>query len=156
MKPLMLLAASLLATGALSAHAFPGAETTPQANRPNPHGGTAPKPASTAPIKVAKASAADAKTVAEVAGAPAKLKDKTVTIRGQVVKYTPAVMGKNFVHLQDGTGSAASKTHDILVTTADTTAVGEVIQASGVVRTHVDFGHGYSYAVLVEGAKLRK
>jgi len=116
-----------------------------------------PSPASTAPIaKIAKATAADAKTVAEVVAGTAELKDKTVTIRGQVVKYTSGVMGKNWVHLQDGSGSAASRNHDILVTTADTTAVGEVINASGTVRTNMDFGAGYAYAVLVEGAKIRK
>jgi hypothetical protein len=86
----------------------------------------------------------------------AALKDKTVTIRGQVVKVNSGILGKNWVHLQDGSGSAASGTNDILVTTTDTAAVGDVINASGTVRTDVNVGPGYAYAVLVDDAKIRK
>jgi len=66
------------------------------------------------------------------------------------------VLGKNWVHLQDGSGSADKGTHDIVVTTTDEAAIGQVVNASGTVRTDVDIGSGYKYAVLVEEAKLRK
>ena len=65
-------------------------------------------------------------------------------------------MGKNWVHLQDGSGSAAKGTHDILVTTTDAIAVGDIVDARGTVRTDVTVGPGYAYEVLVEGGKLRK
>jgi hypothetical protein len=121
---------------------------------PNPHGAS---PARASPVgKIAKASASDARTVAEsVAGATA-LKGKTVTIRGQVVKYSAGILGKNWVHLQDGSGSPSAGTHDILVTTTDTAAVGDVVDARGTLRTDVDLGSGYKYAVLVEDAKIRR
>ena len=112
--------------------------------------------ASSAVGKIAKSTAADGKTVAEVVSNKAALKDKTVTIRGQVVKVSNGILGKNWVHLQDGSGAADKGTHDILVTTTDETAVGQVVNATGKVRTDVDIGSGYKYAVMVEEAKLRK
>jgi len=126
----------------------------PAAAAGNPHGASLPPGAPVA--KVAKATGPDAKTVAEVVSGRTALKDKNVTIRGQVVKVNSGILGKNWIHLQDGSGLAAAGTHDILVTTAETIAVGEVVNASGTVRTDVNVGPGYAYAVLVEDAKLRK
>jgi len=107
-------------------------------------------------IKVPKATGADARTVAEIVAKKAELKDKPVVVRGKVVKFTPDVMGKNWIHLRDGSGSAADSTNDILVTSKDQTQVGDVVLARGIVRTNVDLGSGYSYKVLVEEATLRK
>jgi hypothetical protein len=129
-------------------------DAAPVAAAGNPHGASLPPGAPVA--KVAKATGSDAKTVAEVVSGRTALKDKTVTIRGQVVKVNSGIMGKNWVHLQDGSGVSTAGTHDILVTTADTIAVGDVVNASGTVRTDVKVGPGYAYAVLVEDAKLRK
>ena len=106
--------------------------------------------------KVAKATGPGAKTVAEVVSGRTALENKPVTIRGQVVKFNAGILGKNWVHLQDGSGSAADGTHDILLTTTDTTAVGDIVNATGTVRTNVDLGSGYTYAVLVEEARIRK
>lgn len=104
---------------------------------------------------VAKASGPDARTVAEIVTTASSLKDKTVLVRGKVVKYNPEVMGKNWVHLRDGSGSAADHSNDLLVTTQDKTEVGAVVTAKGVVRTDKDFGSGYAYKVLVEEAALK-
>jgi IS5 family transposase len=114
------------------------------------------KPADAGDIKVAKATGANARTVAEIVSKSAELKDKTVVVRGKVVKFTPAVMGKNWVHLRDGTGSAADNTNDVLVTTKDEAAIGDVVLVTGVVHTDKDLGSGYSYKVLIEEAKLKK
>jgi hypothetical protein len=119
------------------------------------HGGLAQTP-DVGDIRVAKAKGPDARTVAEIVGKKAELKDKPVMVRGKVVKFTPNVMGKNWIHLRDGTGSAADNTNDILVTTSEQTEVGDVIVAKGVVRTDVNLGAGYSYKVLVEDATVQK
>lgn len=119
-------------------------------------------PASAAPAsasaitKVTKAVGPDAKTVAEVVTGKAGLKDKTVLVHGQVVKASTGILGKNWLHLRDGSGSAAAGTHDVLVTTLDNAAVGDIVNARGKVRTDVDLGSGYAYAVLIEDASLRK
>lgn len=107
-------------------------------------------------VKVDKASGADARTVAEVVLGKDMLKDKSVTLRAQVVKVTSGVMGKNWLHLQDGSGSAGAGTNDVLVTSKDAAAVGDVVSIKGTVRTEVKLGAGYNYAVLIEDASLRK
>lgn len=108
--------------------------------------------ADTAPIKVAKASGANAYTVADVVDKATQLKDKAVKVNGQVVKYNAGIMGKNWIHLRDGTGTATN--NDVLVTTAAPAKVGDQLTVSGVVRNDKDFGAGYSYKVLIEDATL--
>lgn len=107
-------------------------------------------------VKVSKASGPNARTVAEIITKRIELKDKTVLVRGKVVKFTPEVLGKNWIHLRDGSGSASENTHDVLVTTKDQARIGDVVVVKGVVRTDKDFGSGYSYQVLVEEATLQK
>ena len=114
------------------------------------------KAADVGDVKVAKATGPDARTVAEVVGKRTDLKDKTVVVRGKVVKFTPGVMDKNWIHLRDGTGSAADGTNDIVVTTKDETQIGAVVLVKGVVHTDKDLGSGYSYKVLIEEATLQK
>lgn len=122
----------------------------------SPHGAAPAVAPAAADVKVAKASGADAKTVAEVVKGKAALKDKTVLVHAQVVKASLGIMGKNWLHLRDGSGSATDGTNDILVTTQDTAAVGDIVNAKGTVRTDVNLGSGYNYAVLIENAALRK
>lgn len=119
------------------------------------HAGVA-KSTDFADVKVAKASGPDARTVAEIVTQKAALKDKTVVVRGKVVKFTAGVMGRNWVHLRDGSGSASDGTNDILATTKDEAKIGDVVLVKGVVQTNRDFGSGYSYQVLIEEATLQK
>lgn len=82
------------------------------------------------------------------------LKDKTVLVRGKVVKYNPGILGKNWIHLRDGSGSAAERTNDVLVTSKSETKIGDVVLVKGVVRTDTDIGSGYSYPVMIEAVEL--
>lgn len=108
------------------------------------------------PIKVTKAEGVNGRTVAELFAQRSTLKDKEVAVRGKVVKVTPEVMGKNWLHLHDGTGSAAKKDNDITVTTNGTAAVGDVVLVKGVVHLDRDFGAGYTYSVIIEDAKVSR
>lgn len=117
--------------------------------------GSSPAPAMAA-TPVPKATGADARTVAEVVQGKGKLKDKTVLIRARVVKVNNGIMGKNWLHLQDGSGKAQDGSNDVLVTSKDTAAVGDIVTARGTVRTDVTVGPGYAYAVMVEDASVRK
>jgi hypothetical protein len=110
---------------------------------------------SATPVKVAKASGANAYTVAEVVKQAEKLKDKSVRVQGKVIKYNAGIMDKNWIHLQDGSGSATDGSQDILVTTTANAKVGDVLTVSGMVRTNKDFGAGYNYKVLIEEATLK-
>ena len=121
-----------------------------------PAGATAPAKAEAAEvIKVPKATGANAHTVAEVVTGAAGFKDKQVQVRGKVVKYNEAIMGKNWIHLRDGSGLASNESNDVLVTTTAPTKLGEVVTVTGVVHTNKDLGSGYSYKVLIEEATLK-
>ena len=112
--------------------------------------------ADTGAIHVPKASGANARTVGEILTKSAELKDKPVVVRGKIVKYNPGIMGKNWIHLRDGSGSATDGTNDLLVTTLSQAKAGDIATVTGVVRTNKDFGSGYSYKVLVEEATLQQ
>lgn len=118
------------------------------------HSAAGSGPSDVGPIKVDKA--AGGKTVAEVFAGRVALKGKEVVVRGKVVKYTPEVMGRNWIHLRDGSGSREKKNDDLTVTTKATAAVGDVVLVRGVVSLDRDFGAGYTYSVILEDAKVSK
>lgn len=91
-------------------------------------------------------------TVADVFAGKGNLAGKNVKVRGKVVKFSPGIMGKNWIHLQDGTG--AEGTNDLTVTTNDTVNVGDTVVVAGKLATDKDFGYGYQYAVILEDAKV--
>ncbi len=120
------------------------------------HAAAASGPADVGKIEVKKAEGANGWTVAELYARKATLKDREVAVRGKVVKFTGSVMGRNWVHLRDGSGTREGKDDDVTVTTGDVAAVGDVVLATGTLRLDRDFGAGYTYPVLVENAKLGK
>lgn len=91
-------------------------------------------------------------TVAEVYADKAALAGKTVKVRGVVVKFTRAVMNTNWLHLQDGT--CAGQSCDLTVTTNASVAVGDLITIEGTLAVDKDFGAGYKYEVIVQGATV--
>lgn len=130
--------------------------TTPAQQMAAAHKGAAAPAVSVPIVKVPKAAGANARTVAEVHAQRAQLKDKTIAVRGTVVKYSAGIMDRNWIHLRDGSGVPAQANNDLLVTTKQAAKVGDVVVVNGPVRTDVDYGQGYKYAVIVDGATLRK
>lgn len=106
-------------------------------------------------IKVDKASGANAHTVAEIFEKATELAGQRVTVRGQVMKVTPKIMGMTWYHIQDGTGNPETKTHDLVVTT-DAMPLDDAttVTVEGVVAADKDFGAGYKYAVIIEEATV--
>ncbi|MCF7817237.1 MAG: hypothetical protein K9M54_05085 [Kiritimatiellales bacterium] len=92
------------------------------------------------------------KTVAEIHQESAALSGKQIVVRGKAVKVSNSIMGKNWIHLRDGTGDANS--NDLTVTTTNSVELGATITASGILATDRDFGSGYKYAVLLEDAAI--
>jgi hypothetical protein len=121
-----------------------------------PHAKVADGPADAGDVRVPKAEGKDARTVAQVFAERAQLKDKTVTVRGKVVKANTGIMGRNWYHIRDGSGSREKKDDDLTVTTGDPAAVGDVVVVKGVVHVDKDFGAGYQYPVVLEDAKVTK
>ena len=123
------------------------------ANAPQGHGGSAAaKPVAVEIKGVEKAKGG--KTVAEVFQGKADLAGKEVAVRGKVVKVSSGIMGKNWVHVQDGSGSAG--TNDLTVTTDAVVKVGDTVLVQGKVTTNKDFGFGYKYDVIVENGTVAK
>lgn len=115
----------------------------------------AKEPASSTPIKVEKAKGADACTVSETYEKAGKLDRKTVVVRGKVVKVSKGIMGKNWVHLRDGSGDPEKGTNNLVVTTQDVPKVGDVVTAKGTLHKDKDFGSGYKYQVIIEEATVK-
>jgi len=105
-------------------------------------------------IRVEKASGKNAYTVAELYAKSAALNKKTAIIRGEVVKVVTEIMGKNWIHLQDGTGNAATRNNEIVVTSQESPKVGDIITVRGTVYKDKDFGSGYKYHVIMELATI--
>ncbi len=114
-----------------------------------PISGTAPK------IKVDLTGiqkAEGGRTIAELYAARTKLSGQPVKVRGKVVKYSAMIMGKNWLHIQDGTGDTGS--NDLTVTTSSQHKVGDTVLVVGTLATDKDFGAGYKYSLIVEDAKV--
>lgn len=105
-------------------------------------------------IKVEKATGPNAYTVADLYRLKAKLDKKKVVVRGKVMKVSSGIMGKNWIHLQDGSGSPKKGTNNLVVTSQAAPVVGEVVTASGVLYKGKDFGGGYKYEVIVEQGEI--
>jgi len=100
------------------------------------------------------AKAEGGKTVAEVFAEKASLAGKPVTVRGKVVKVNGGIMGKNWLHVRDGSG--AEGTNDLTVTTAaELPELGTIVVVTGPVTLDKDFGMGYQYDVIVEDAEIK-
>ncbi|MCE9574747.1 MAG: nucleotide-binding protein [Deltaproteobacteria bacterium] len=131
---------------------FPGADGKPV----DPHAGAMPATGTppVTPAPVGKIDPAEGgQTIAQVFADKAKLGGKPVVVRGQVVKLNEGILGRNWLHIQDGTGAAG--TNDLTVTYATgTVAKGDVVVVRGTVALDQDFGAGYKYDVIVENATI--
>ena len=93
-------------------------------------------------------------SIADVWTKRTALAGKTVAVRGTVVKYNGGIMNRNWLHLQDGSGTAAAATNDLTVTTDAQVKVGDVVTAKGVLGIGKDFGAGYTYQAILEQATV--
>jgi len=94
-------------------------------------------------------------TVAEIFNERADLAGQEVIVRGVVTKSLRKIMGKNFLHLSDGTKSDAGN-DDLTVTTQNDADVGDLVTVRGTLATDVDFGFNYHYDVIIEDATVTK
>ncbi len=91
-------------------------------------------------------------TIAELIANKDKYAGKEVVLRGRVVKYNPKIMGKNWLHIQDGSGTNGKS--DMTVTTTMEAKVGAIITVKGTVVLDKDLGAGYFFDIVVENATI--
>jgi len=137
-------------TSAAAPEAAPAAQSaTPPMTEPHP------MPAAPAEeVDLAGIAKADGgKTVAEVFAEKDQLAGQQVLVRAKVVKSNPGIMGKNWLHVRDGSG--AEGTNDLTVsTTGAAPGVGDTVLVKGPVSLNKDLGMGYVYDVIVEDAEV--
>lgn len=105
-------------------------------------------------VTIEKVEGENGYTVEEVFSMSADLAGKKVKIRGKAVKISPNIMGKTWIHIQDGTGNPMSNTHDLVVTTNDMPEKDSIVVVEGVLAKDKDFGAGYMYNVIIEEAVI--
>jgi hypothetical protein len=148
----------LLAAVASIAVLLAGVDALAFGNMSGQGGGSegAKAPASGEPIKVEKAKGKDAYTVSELYEKSGTLDKKSVSVRGKVMKVSRGIMGKNWVHLRDGSGDAGKGTNNVVVTSQEDPKVGDVVTARGTLYKDKDFGAGYQYAVILEEGTFKQ
>lgn len=112
--------------------------------------GTINKVAAEEPVKVA--ASRDTVKVEEVFAKKDTLQGKKITVKGEVAKFNSGIMGKNWVHIKDGSGKPG--TNDLTATTKDTAKVGDKVIVTGTLAVGKDFGAGYKYEVIIEDATV--
>ena len=125
-------------------------------NESQSSGGSAGAIVPLAELSIEKAAADNGYTVAELFAQAKELTGKKVQVRGKVMKVSPAIMGKNWIHIQDGTGNPMDNTHDLVVTTNETIVLDSTVTFEGVITANKDFGAGYKYDAIVEEAVVIK
>lgn len=93
----------------------------------------------------------DCITIAKLLSDKQSYSGKVIKVKGKVTKFNPEIMGKNWVHIQDG--SEFGGEFDLTITTALKASVGETLTFEGKIALDKDFGYGYFYKVLMEDAK---
>ena len=104
-------------------------------------------------VAVEKAAGPNAYRIAELY-ANTKLNGRKVSVRGKVVKVSANIMDRNWIHLQDGSGSPRKKNHNLVVTSTELPDTGEIVTITGTLVRNKDFGSGYKYDIIVEKAKF--
>jgi hypothetical protein len=138
----------------LSATTLPAGQPATALPPGHPTTTAAPVAAGTMSDDTAVAAVEDGKNIAWVHANKDSLAGQPVSLRGKVVKYNANILGTNWLHIQDGSGSATDGSNDLLVTSAAETAVGDIVVVTGNIVLDKDFGAGYSYAMLMEDASL--
>jgi hypothetical protein len=92
-------------------------------------------------------------TVTEIVTGKAKFAGKPIAVRGRVVKYNGGILGKNWIHVRDGSGTEGN--NDLTVTTDAVVKVGDLVLVTGKPAVDRDFGSGYKYALIVENAQVK-
>lgn len=107
----------------------------------------------TADLEVGKITHAQGATrLSDLFANKSKFANKQIVITGKCVKVNPMIMNRNWIHIQDGTGDKL----DLTVTTTENIALGSVVTLKGTIALDKDFGAGYRYDIIMEGAVVQQ
>jgi hypothetical protein len=92
-------------------------------------------------------------TIAEVYQQADELNGKEVAVRGKVLKYLSNIMGKNWLHVADGSGKDGRA--EITVTTQEQVEPGDTVFITGKLSADKNLGYGYFYKAIIEDARVK-
>ncbi len=133
---------------------------------PHGHGGTSFMPGSATKghgsksiplpsnVHIKKAEGENGFTISEIYQKRKELNGKIVVVNGYVTKVLTGIMGKNWVHIQDGSVPMKGLVGDLVVTTNDLPNPGDTVTVTGRLASDRDFGAGYRYDAIIEDAKI--
>jgi hypothetical protein len=93
-------------------------------------------------------------TIARLYEARSEYSGKTIKVKGKVTKFNAQIMGKNWIHIQDGTDYKGD--FDLAITSDMSPAVGDIATFEGKIALNKDFGYGYLYDLIMEEGRLVK
>lgn len=75
---------------------------------------------------------------------------KKVRVHGKVTKFSPMIMDKNWIHIQDGTDFEGE--YDVTITSLLKFSVDDIVVLEATVAVDKDLGYGYKFKLLLEDA----
>ena len=79
-----------------------------------------------------------------------KYEGKTVQISGRCVKINPNIMGRNWIHIKDG----SKDDYDLVITSDTFVKEGSMVTMKATVSLNKDFGAGYKYDLILENGTI--
>jgi len=128
----------------LSYDSKPASEKEEQMEMPPSHG-MKPK-VEVQEIELNKAK--DITDIAEIFAYKTKFEGKILKVMGVVTKFNADILGKNWLHLQDGTNYEGK--YDFSANSNEKFIVGDTVVIEGTLTLDKDLGAGYFYEVILE------
>jgi len=105
-------------------------------------------PSSTSPV--GSVSVEGSMKIADLVANKKAYAGQTVQLSGTCVKINKAIMGRNWIHLQDG----SMNDYDLVITSDAMVPVGNSVTMTGVVTLDKDFGASYQYELIIEEGRV--
>ncbi len=93
-------------------------------------------------------------TIGECFDPKSALGNKTILIRAVVVKVSPNIKGKNWIHIRDGSGQPGK--NDLTVTTKKSFKPGDIVLVKGKLILNKNIGSGYIFPGFMEEPEISK
>lgn len=91
-------------------------------------------------------------TIKDFVEQASSLNGKEVQLTGECTKLNANIMGRNWIHLKDGT----MDDYDLVITSDQAIPEGHIVTLKGTVGLNRDFGSGYNYDILIENASIAR
>ncbi len=82
-----------------------------------------------------------------------ELNGKIIVVKGIAVRVSRKIMGKNWVHLRDGSGKPGKD--DVTFTTQSEINIGDIITVRGKIEFGKSIGNGYTFPALISNPDIK-